>query len=78
MWPLYDRGRNSPLVVGTKKRVRQRAQSWVGERIFSQFTCDDFMIEALTMTGPRAYISPLGAPPLGAMARLGSPSLSRR
>jgi hypothetical protein len=78
MWPLYGVGSPSAAWSRCGKRVRQRAPAGLGERIFSQFSCDVFMIEALTMTGARAYISPLGAPPLGAMARLGSPSLSRR
>ncbi len=34
--------------------------------------------EALTIPGCEDYIDPLGAPPLGAMARLRSPSLFTR
>jgi hypothetical protein len=37
-----------------------------------------FALEPLTMAKGEYYISPLGAPPLGAMARLRSPSLFSR
>jgi hypothetical protein len=82
MWPQYGVGAPiapfpGALYQPTLGRCCRAAEGGKNCR-FPLSTGRIFPAKALTIAAPEDYIHPLGAPPLGAMARLRSPSLFTR